>query len=67
MIKSIYDGNEWVTKGSKTVTLNESERTMICNALAKCSPDEVDIIPIINLCDKIIREEGDEDNAGTEK
>lgn len=53
-VKSVY-GATWGFKDDITITLNHEEQTMICNALVMCAPKEVDILPIMELCDRICK------------
>lgn len=41
-------------KGDITVSLNEDERMIICEALAKAAPQEADIVPLMQLSNKMI-------------
>ena len=41
-------------QGEITITLNADERMMICEALGKCAPKEVDILPLALLMDRIM-------------
>ena len=51
---SIYTSKLNIT-GEANITLTADERKMICEALGKCAPKEVDIIPIMTLMDKIVK------------
>ena len=44
-------------KGDATITLSAEERMMICEALAKCAPKEVDILPLAMLMDRMVKGE----------
>lgn len=50
--KSIYE-NTMGFRGEIEITLNADERSMIANALAKCAPYEVDIIPLMNVMQRL--------------
>lgn len=50
--QSIYN-SEFQFSGDITITLTGMERTMINEALARCAPNEVDIMPILELMNKI--------------
>lgn len=52
-IKTVYD-KSLVVHGEVTVTLNEEERRIICNALVMVAPNESNIIPLMLIADKII-------------
>ena len=43
--------------GDVTLTLTAEERMMICEALTKCAPKEVDILPLALLMDRMIKGE----------
>lgn len=43
--------------GDITITLNAAERSMICAALCKSAPQEVDILPLATLADRIVKGE----------
>lgn len=51
---SIYH-SEFPLTGDATITLTGEERTMINEALARCAPKEVDIMPILMCMDKIAK------------
>ncbi len=42
-------------QGDVTLTLTAEERMMICEALTKCAPKEVDILPLALLMDRMIK------------
>lgn len=42
-------------QGDATMTLTAEERMMICEALSKCAPKEVDIIPLALLMDRMVK------------
>lgn len=44
-------------KGDATITLSAEERMMICEALSKCAPKEVDILPLAMLMDRMVKGE----------
>lgn len=44
-------------KGDATITLSAEERMMICEALSKCAPNEVDILPLAMLMDRMVKGE----------
>ena len=44
-------------KGDATITLSAEERMMICEALSKCAPKEVDILPLAMLVDRMVKGE----------
>lgn len=52
--ESIYHTGPKLT-GDLTITLNADERSMICAALAKCAPWEVDIMPLALLMDRLVK------------
>ena len=52
--KSIYE-SDLNLQGDVTLTLNAAERMMIFEALAKCAPKEVDILPLAELMDRMVR------------
>ena len=54
IMASIYTSKLNITSEA-TITLTADERKMICEALGKCAPKEVDIIPIMTLMDKIVK------------
>lgn len=54
-LKSVYQENELHLKGDITITLSEEERNIICNALAILCPKECDIMPMLLLCDRIVK------------
>ena len=44
-------------QGDATMTLTAKERMMICEALSKCAPKEIDIIPLALLMDRMVKGE----------
>ncbi len=42
-------------KGDKEVKLSAKEREILCEALTKCAKMEVDLLPIIELMDKLVK------------
>lgn len=52
--ESIYQ-NTISLKGDATMTLTADERMIVIGALTKCAPDEVDVIPIIELMDRMVK------------
>lgn len=42
-------------RGDATMTLTAEERMMICEALSKCAPKEVDIMPLAVLMDRMVK------------
>lgn len=54
-LKSVYQQNDLNLKGDITITLSEDERNIICNALAIIFPKECDVLPLIMLCDRIVK------------
>lgn len=42
-------------KGEATMTLSAEERMMLCEALTKCAPKETDILPLVQLMDRLVR------------
>lgn len=44
-------------QGDATMTLTAEERMMICEALSKCAPKEVDIMPLALLMDRMVKGE----------
>lgn len=52
--KSIHE-NTIQLEGDATMTLSAEERMMIVGALTKCVPEEVDVLPIIMLMDRMAR------------
>ena len=42
-------------QGDATMTLTAEERMMICEALSKCAPKEVDIMPLAVLMDRMVK------------
>lgn len=58
--KSIYE-NTIGLQGEIEITLNEDERCMIANALAKCAPYEVDVIPLMKVIQKLCETKRKED------
>ena len=41
-------------QGDATMILTAEERMMICEALSKCAPKEVDIMPLAVLMDRMV-------------
>lgn len=56
-IKSVYQKNDLNLEGDITITLTLEERNIICNALSMLAPKECDIMPLLFLCDRIVRGE----------
>ena len=54
--KSVYN-KELGLQGDATITLSADERMIICEALAKAAPHEVDILPLVMLTDRIVKGE----------
>jgi hypothetical protein len=52
--KSVYD-KSMNLEGEITISLNADERMMICESLVKVAPNECDIIPLMFLCDRIVK------------
>lgn len=42
-------------QGEVTMTLTAEERMMICEALSKCAPKEVNITPLLLLMDRMVK------------
>ena len=42
-------------QGDATMILTAEERMMICEALSKCAPKEVDIMPLAVLMDRMVK------------
>ena len=55
-IESIYKSTLNL-QGDATMTLTAEERMMICEALSKCAPKEVDIMPLALLMDRMVKGE----------
>ena len=54
--ESIYN-SELNLSGDVSLVLSAEERMMICEALCKCAPKEVDILPLAMLIDRMIKGE----------
>ena len=52
--RSIYESDLHL-KGSATMKLSAEERMMIFEALCKCAPKEVDILPLMELMDRMVK------------
>lgn len=52
--RSIYE-SDLRLEGKATMTLTADERMMICEALSKCAPKEVDILPLAELMDRMVK------------
>ncbi len=52
--ESIYQ-NTIPLKGDATMTLTAKERMMVIGALTICAPNEVDVIPILELMDRMVK------------
>lgn len=52
--KSVYS-KKLGLQGDATITLSADERMIICEALAKAAPHEVDILPLLTLADRLTK------------